>query len=311
MRILIAEDDPVSRRLLEATLRRWGNEPVVCRDGGEAWKVLQNEDAPKLLILDWMMPHLDGLELCRRVRKQSEEEYVYIILLTAKVEKEDIIEGLEAGADDYITKPFNMQELKVRLRAARRILELQEALIDAREKMRDRATHDPLTGLWNRDAITEILNTEYQRARRESHYMAVAMADIDHFKQVNDTFGHLAGDAVLREVARRITSSLRPYDAVARYGGEEFLFVLPGCDMERGKKMAERIRGRISAEPMDTPDGLISITVSFGVADTSFGTDGEPEQVLRAADAALYKAKEAGRDRVELAPTDSQPNMSK
>jgi two-component system cell cycle response regulator len=301
MKILIAEDDAVSRRLLEATLAKWGNEVVSCANGEEAWRFLQKPDSPKLLILDWMMPRLDGVELCRRVRKQNLEEYVYIILLTAKGEKEDLLEGLEAGADDYITKPFILQELKVRIRAGRRILELQEALIAARERMRDRASHDALTGLLNRAGIEEILIRELQRAVREGHRLALAMADLDHFKGVNDTYGHMAGDAVLREVAARMTSSLRSYDAVARYGGEEFLMVLPGCDLEKGKNMAERIRKKIAGKQIDTSEGMIQVSISIGVADSGSITGEDPESLLRACDAALYRAKERGRNQVRTA----------
>ena len=245
MQILIAEDDVITRRTLEALLVKWGYAVIVVRDGVEAWKILQGDAAPRLVILDWMMPGLDGIQICRQVRQRAAAPYVYILLLTAKGNQEDVINGLEAGADDYLTKPFHALELKARLRSGRRILELQQQLIAAREAFRLQATHDLLTGLWNHGAILDILQRELDRARRESNPLGVVMADLDHFKQVNDTYGHLAGDAVLREVAKRLSASVRPYDSVARYGGEEFLIVAPNCDPGSGLNLAQRLRSSL------------------------------------------------------------------
>src|SRR5882724_6037532 len=223
MRILIADDSVVSRHLLDATLRKWGYQVVVACDGEEALAVLQGDDAPKLAILDWVMPGLTGPEVCRKVRdhaKDKEREYTYILLLTSKSLKEDLITGMEAGADDYITKPFDQHELKVRLRAGTRIIDLERELVRAREDLRDQATRDSLTRIWNRGMILEILDRELARAERERRPVGLVLADLDHFKNVNDTYGHFAGDAVLREFVRRTGSSVRPYDAVGRYGGE-------------------------------------------------------------------------------------------
>ncbi len=299
MRILVAEDDPVSRHLLEAFLAKWGYEVIVAADGVEARRVLQHDNAPNLALLDWMMPGTDGVEICREVRKRAAEPYTYILLVTAKGQKQDILEGLEAGADDYLTKPFDPYELRARLRAGRRILELQEQLILAREQLRAEATHDSLTGVWNRAAIVEILHRELARAQRENTSVAAIMADLDHFKKINDTYGHLAGDAVLREVTRRMRASMRPYDALGRYGGEEFLVVAPGCDPATAFKIAERLRECVSREPVDIFEGPFPVTLSVGVA-ASRETK-EAEQLVQMADAALYRAKTAGRNRAELA----------
>ncbi len=301
MRILIAEDDPVSRRLLETFLVKWGYDVVVAGDGAQAWKVLQREDAPKLVVLDWMMPGMDGVQVCCEVRNRADRPYVYIILLTAKGHKEDIIEGIEAGADDYLTKPFDAHELRARLRAGRRILDLQEELVSAREALRVQATHDPLTGLWNRGAILDILRRELGRAQREGVPLGVVMADLDHFKRINDTHGHLAGDAVLQEATRRMRASVRPYDAIGRYGGEEFLIVVPACDAVSALHQAERLRASISGAPMKISQGLMPVTLSLGVAASGVAKDADADLLLRAADAALYRAKNAGRNRVELA----------
>jgi diguanylate cyclase (GGDEF)-like protein len=301
LKILIAEDETVSRRLLQNTLVKWGYEVVVCRDGQEAWEGLQTQDAPQLAILDWMMPKMDGLLVCKEIRKQSAEPYVYILLLTSKSQKEDLITGLEAGADDYLTKPFDAQELKAKLRAGKRILDLQTELINAREALRVQATQDPLTGLWNRGAIFETLRREIARAKRERNSVAVVMADLDHFKRINDSYGHLAGDAALRQVADRMRSSIRPYDAIGRYGGEEFLILLPGCNIPGAATVAERLMTSIAGEPVDLAGEKLLITCSLGVASNSEAPEADADWLIRAADAALYQAKSAGRDRVEFA----------
>ena len=301
MRILIAEDDPVSRRLLEAKLVKWGYEVVVTRDGNEAWQALQTEDAPRIAILDWMMPAMDGVEISRKVRKGAGEPYTYLILLTAMHQEEDLVTGMEAGADDYITKPFKSSELRVRLRAGRRIIELQDELIAAREALRAKATHDPLTGLWNHEEILLILGRELARAERQGQQVAVIMADLDHFKRVNDAHGHMAGDAVLRVASQRMLSLLRPYDALGRYGGEEYLIVLPSCDRESAVAVAERLRIGVGNDPVDTSEGFLPITSSFGVAVSDKETRGEVNSLVQAADLALYRAKKKGRNRVEVA----------
>jgi diguanylate cyclase (GGDEF)-like protein len=296
--VLIADDDPVSLRLLQVSLISAGYRVVVALDGLEALRVMNRDDSPRLAILDWMMPSLDGVDVCRAVRRNDREPYLYIILLTAKGHQTEIVEGLEAGADDYITKPYDLQELKARLRAGRRILELQEQLVAAREQLRIQATHDALTALLNRAAVLEVLDREVVRANREKHPMAVIMADLDHFKVINDTYGHQAGDEVLRETARRMLASLRPYDVVGRYGGEEFLIVVPIAELETASELADRLRQNIVAEPVAASAGArIPVTLSLGVA--ASGPPHQSAHLLRLADEALYAAKNAGRNRVE------------
>lgn len=302
MRILIAEDDPVSRRLLEAFLTRWGYDVVVARDGTEAWELLQREGAPKLAILDWMMPGMDGVQVCRKTRERTSRPYVYILMLTAKDRKQDIVQGIEAGADDYMIKPFDAHELKAHLLAGKRIVDLQEQLITAREELRVQATHDPLTGLWNHGSILDIVRVELERAQRQDNPLGVVMGDLDHFKRINDSYGHPAGDAVLCEVARRMHSSVRPYDSVGRYGGEEFLVVVPGCDRVDARHQAERLLASVRGQPILSSGGSLRVTISLGVAATSEPQSTDTESLLRAADAALYLAKRNGRDRVESAP---------
>jgi two-component system, cell cycle response regulator len=299
MRILIADDDAISRKLLRASLVKFGYEVIVCSDGNQAWQILQKEKAPNLVLLDWVMPGMDGVEVCRQVRGMGRHSYVYIILLTGKGAKEDVVEGLEAGADDYLIKPFDPSELQVRLRAGARIVQLQEELLSALDASRFAASHDPLTQLWNRAAIMDIAGKERVRAMREGTTVCVVMADIDYFKHVNDQYGHLAGDAVLREVAQRISNSVRPYDSVGRYGGEEFIVCLPECQLGEAEQIAERLRVAIGGNPISSAEGIFHVTISLGVASGELGTDRSVESIIHASDEALYRAKNLGRNRVE------------
>ncbi len=311
MRVLIADDSTVSRHLLEVTLHKWNYDVIVTSDGSEAWAILDQPDAPALAILDWMMPGMTGLEICRRVRKQNREPYTYILLLTSKSLKEDVVEGLEAGADDYVTKPFDQNELNVRLRAGRRIVDLQAELLKAREEQREQATHDSLTRVWNRPAILEILQRELDRTARENVPLTVIMVDLDHFKLVNDTHGHVAGDTVLREAVRRMQASMRSYDAIGRYGGEEFLIVLPRCDSENSRNQAERLRAAIAAESMKLSEGAIPLTASFGVTTVIDASQATSELLIYAADEALYQAKREGRNRVVSVPLERAVSRSR
>jgi two-component system cell cycle response regulator len=301
MKILIADDEPVSRRMLQGLLTKWGYDVVSAEDGKAAWEHLNAPDAPRIALLDWMMPGLHGVDVCREMRAHRPEPYTYILLLTAKDAKESVVEGLESGADDYLTKPFHPQELKARLRVGRRLLELEDTLVQAREAMRFKATHDALTGVWNRGTILETLDREITRSRRERVSLGVVIGDLDHFKSVNDTYGHLAGDSVLRETTRRMKASVRPYDAVGRYGGEEFLVLLPGCDGAATADKAEQLRAAIGQRPIETHSGPLRVTMSFGGLATGNWPNENANQTLQMVDAALYRAKQDGRNRVVMA----------
>jgi diguanylate cyclase (GGDEF)-like protein len=311
MRILIADDNPVSQRVLEACLRRWGDEVVAVADGQAAWEVLQQPDAPPLAILDWVMPGLEGPEVCRRVRRRAElvaslpehppPAYTYLLLLTGCDRPTDRLQALEAGADDYLVKPLDALELRTRLLAGRRIVRLQEQLLTAHADLQAKALRDPLTGLFNRSALLEVLEHELARSFRDRSALSLLLIDLDHFKWVNDTHGHLTGDAVLREAARRLRAGLRQSDWVGRYGGEEFLLVLPGCGLRDGWSTAERLRLALSAEPFPGGGGPIRVTLSGGLATADMDAAADATALLQAADDALYRAKALGRDRIHVA----------
>ena len=295
MKVLIADDSATSRAMLRTALSHWGYEVVLAEHGAQAWDILAQPEAPAMAILDWVMPHMTGPEVCRKVRETRREPYTYILLLTSKNSKGETVEGLEAGADDYIVKPFDQHELQVRLRVGKRIVDLQMDLLRAREELRDRANKDLLTMLPNRSAISTALEQELARSHRDKRTVGVVLLDIDHFKKINDTYGHFAGDAVLRETACRLRGNMRPYDQVGRYGGEEFLVVLPNCDLEQATMQAERMRSVLHSTGMMVEGAELQVSASFGVT-VSDGLGRNPDLFVRVADEALYQAKASGRN---------------
>ena len=299
MKLLIADDDVTSRSILTAVLTKRGFDVVVVEDGAAAWSVLQRADAPRLILLDWNMPGMEGVEICRRLRDNNVPDPPYVILLTARGNKSDIVSGLEAGANDYVAKPYDNEELLARIRVGQRMLEMQSNLMEARDALAHQATHDFLTGVFNRRAVLERLGQEISRAKRVNGSLSVGMFDIDHFKNINDAHGHQAGDEALIAFTRRIQSGLREYDCVGRYGGEEFLVIAPGTIGKDDESLYERLRAKIAEAEITTNAGAISLTVSVGVAP---GTGlSSVDALLATADAALYQAKAGGRNRVVYA----------
>ena len=301
MRILIADDDAMQRRILATSLAKAGHEIEMVSDGEAAWARLERGDV-RMVISDWMMPGIDGTELIRRIRATAGQRYVYTLLLTALDRQDDLLRGLEAGADDYLTKPVDLRELTARVAIGERILRLEDDRLRSHERLAVMARYDGLTGLLNRQAIQERAEAEAHRAARLRRPWSIVLFDIDHFKNVNDTFGHLDGDLVLRAVAGVLIDQKRPYDWAGRWGGEEFLLLLPETSLSEAVGVAERIRGAVDgrqlAGPQDTP---IHVTISAGVA--SAGTAARPhiDALLREADTALYEAKAGGRNRVVAA----------
>jgi diguanylate cyclase (GGDEF)-like protein len=301
MQALVVDDSAVYRKLIGDHLRSWSFGVTLAESGSEAWRILQQTDAPKLVLLDWVLPDLDGIELCKRIRQAgSSGPYVYVILLTSNEGRQNMLDAMQAGADDYLVKPFDELELKARLLVGKRILDLQEELVAARESMRHAATHDSLTGLMNRGEILKMLQRELERARRERKPVGVVLGDVDHFKSVNDTLGHLFGDEALREIGRRLRSQLRVYDGVGRYGGEEFLMVLPNCDLPNALVRANELREVVGSTPVACSGEERLITMSMGIAVSNADEKNELEALLNQADAGLYAAKEKGRNRTEL-----------
>jgi two-component system, cell cycle response regulator len=311
VKILVAEDDAISRTLLERTLHRAGYEVISAVNGIAAIEELSKDDPPRLALLDWVMPEKDGVEVCREMRRRKDQAYTYLILLSSRESKEDIVQGLESGADDYLTKPFDGDELRARLRVGERILELEDRLVEAREGMRFQATHDLLTSLWNRGVIIELIAREVERSHREKSLIAVMMCDIDHFKSVNDKYGHMTGDDVLREVSRRLQNSVRSYDMVGRFGGEEFIVVLNKCDPSTVISRAESMRNSIASKLIQASQNPLQITISVGVALSSEFPNSSADELIHAADQALYAAKAAGRNCIRLAAPLNQRSKAK
>ncbi len=303
-RVLIADDHPPTLQQLGEALTEWGYSVVTATDGLQAWEILQEAGAPRLVILDRRMPGLDGLEIVRRVREQCQEPYIYILLLTVYDHERQIASGLLAGADDYIVKPYHLEELQARLEAGQRILAIQHRLIQARDRLQSMATTDVVTGLWNRGTILEFLRKELARAHRSGDSVGLAVLDLDHFKSINDEFGHQVGDVVLRETGRRMREAVRDYDAIGRYGGDEFVSVHPGCSWENTARLGERLRAALTVEPIVAGSNVLQVTASVGVASSDMLLAPEPSRLVFLADAALYTAKRTGRDRVEIARSD-------
>ncbi|MGR3292959.1 MAG: diguanylate cyclase, partial [Candidatus Scalindua sp.] len=300
MKVLIAEDENITRHRLEKLLTDMDFEVVSCKGGLDAWNVIQSKNAPNILILDWMMPGMDGLEICRKVRKQAREPYTFILLLTSKDKHDDLVKGMEAGADDYITKPFNHSELKARLKAGKRIVELNEELLSVRNNFEKQAIHDKLTGLYNRHYMVEILEKEFSRTQRYQTDLSCLLIDLDYFKDVNDTFGHAFGDFVLREFSASLAQRERKADISIRYGGEEFLLLLPNTGIAGARSAAEKIRAVCEKKRYDDGNNSTSITTSIGISSVKYHQLHESNELLALADKALYRSKAEGRNRVTV-----------
>lgn len=299
--ILLVEDEPTTRLMAAHQLRRAGYEVEVAENGLQALERLRERLFP-ILLTDWEMPAMDGVALCRAVRAAQFDGYVYIILLTARDSKANVIEGLEAGADDYLTKPVNDHELAARLQTAQRILRLEQSLRTANQRNLQLSITDALTGTFNRHYLMGQLPKELERARRYARPLSAVLCDIDNFKKINDSVGHQAGDDVLVQFAALLQRSIRSeVDWVVRYGGEEFLVVLPEADFGAALAFAERVRKELETHGVEAAGGPLTITASFGVTSYS-GTPGQSERsvdaLIASADVCLYRSKRAGRNRV-------------
>jgi two-component system, cell cycle response regulator len=304
MKVLIVEDDPISLKLLSGTLSQLNYDVVEAKNGVEAWQILQQRTI-RLVITDWVMPEMDGITLTRLIRETEMAGYIYIIVLTGRQGIENIVDGLDAGADDYLIKPFDPKELSSRLHIGARILDLEQRLKGAYERMYELAMHDELTGLWNRRAFYTHAQSELERSERMVHALSILLLDIDHFKLVNDRYGHLVGDRALIMLAETITKNLRSYDRAGRWGGEEFIILLPETSLNEAVEIAERLRIQVMnarlpvhVEDQDNFDDELGIEISLGVATLNLGSAVSLDQLFDAADEMLYLAKRQGRNRV-------------
>ncbi len=299
--ILLAEDDPVSRKLLELNLSKAGFNVVSVANGLAAIEKFKEQFFP-IIVTDWEMPEMDGPELVRTVRQANAQGYVYIILLTSRDSKADKVSGLESGADDYLTKPFNPLELRARLNTGIRILNLERSLKKANEEIRYLSITDPLTECYNRGYLTEHIGQEISRVTRYGRCFSLLICDIDFFKKINDNHGHQAGDEVLKQFVVTLKDSIRQQvDWVVRYGGEEFVVVLPETKCDGLTIMAERLRATIENMTVPIESGFINITASFGGICVDSDTPPEKvnlETILKRADELLYQCKAAGRNKV-------------
>jgi diguanylate cyclase (GGDEF)-like protein len=304
---LIADDDRGTTAILAKTLQRWNVDVSIAPDGVAAWERLCSDDRrPSVALIDWMMPGLDGPELCRRIRQHPALEKMYVILLTGRDSRADMVMGLDAGADDYIVKPFDTEELRARVHVGIRVAALQERLAEQVEELQAAqaelarlAATDPLTGLSCRRKWFEMATTELHRSRRYAQPFSVLMCDLDYFKRINDTHGHSAGDDVLKQFARVLRTECRDTDLVGRLGGEEFAILLPQCRIDAAIDVGGRINESCRRIVVDAPAGPVSFTCSIGVTEVT-PRDASLEDVLERADAAMYQAKRNGRDGVEI-----------
>jgi diguanylate cyclase (GGDEF)-like protein len=304
VRILVVDDHPDNVEIINARLSSRGFVIETASNGEEALHVVR-ENPPHLILLDVMMPIMDGYEVCRRIKQDDSLPYIPIILVTARDSTQDKVEGLDAGADDYLTKPINFPELEARVRSMLRIKRLQDELDQknrelelANKRLRKLSITDGLTDLFNHRHIHELLHEEFERTRRSGEPLAVAMLDLDRFKLVNDTFGHPTGDVILYETARILRETAREIDMVGRYGGEEFVVILPGTDEEAAAQFADRVRVAVSEYLFRDEANEVTMTVSGGVASFPGLDIDHPDVLIKRADEALYAAKEGGRNRI-------------
>jgi two-component system, cell cycle response regulator len=308
MKILVADDDPTSRLIAQVAVRSLGHECHAASSGAEAWDAVRT-NRPDVVISDWMMPGLTGLQLCRNIRAHASGSYTYFIMVTSQGGHDEILEGMSAGADDYLIKPLDPDDLQARLIGAERVTSLHRQLAGQRteletlnQELADIARRDPLTGLRNRRALDEDLDLLEARVTRYGHRYCMGLLDVDHFKSYNDRYGHQAGDQVLQTVANQLEEQARGGDALYRYGGEEFLCVFPEQSMANGNLAIQRMRiglVQLAIPHEDNPRGVL--TISAGLAMMDPGRARSASEVLKEADEALYRAKQLGRNRVEQA----------
>lgn len=306
MKILVAEDDLICSRILQKNIENWGYKAVLARSGQAAWEALQDEEL-RLSILDWIMPGMDGVEVCRKIRRRKKYKYTYIILLSAKDRKQDIIAGLSSGADDYMTKPVNFLELRARLQTGKRVIDLEDKLLVIQNQLKDIASRDSLTKIWNRAEISKFLSEELERGQREKKPTGVILLDVDYFKKINDFYGHAIGDQALLQVVSRLKRKIRKSDKIGRYGGDEIIIILPNCGLTEIKRVGERLRLSVGKRSIRTELDSVPVTVSAGCATSELPGTASADKLIKIADSVLFKAKGLGRNCVVVAGQELEP----
>lgn len=299
--VLIADDSTTSRKMLKSAVDALGFQSICVANGQDAWTALSAPDGPSIALIDWVMPEMTGLELVSKLRAEMGSKILYLIMVTARSSSEEVIEGIEQGADDYVIKPFNRKELAVRIRAGERIVKLQRELVSANRQLETLARTDTLTGFYNRLALQHEMTAHSERPKETRSSTAFIMTDLDHFKRVNDEHGHDAGDAVLKQFSDRVRALLRPNDVVFRMGGEEFLLIAAEADEADALRISERVRINLQDTPFELPDGTaLTITCSLGVHVETHRIDKDFDRQIKKADEALYLSKNGGRNRVTV-----------
>jgi diguanylate cyclase (GGDEF)-like protein len=314
--LLIEDSEQQAARIIES-LEKLGYDALWGRSGFEGLR-LAREDAPDLVLLDVVMADMDGFAVCRWLKLGAETRNIPVIMLTVKGEVRDRVDGLNVGANDYLPKPFDDDELEARILAALRSRVMQTELQQRNAELESMLHHveglaitDPLTGLFNRRRFTDVLRREFAVTQRYKNVLSCVMVDLDHFKPVNDRFGHDAGDEVLKQTARKLADTLREVDLAARYGGEEFVILLPHTQKTEAAIVAERILELVRAQRFEFSGETLSVTASFGIADTADVSEGKAEELVRLADVALYRAKDGGRNRVVVYHSGPPPAQKK
>lgn len=295
-KLLLVEDDEDYRQLVEKKLLSSGYDVISAGNGIEALEALKTNDI-RLLITDWAMPQMSGRDLIKSIRSDGEKPYVYIIVLSAYSTVEDIVRGIDVGADDYLTKPFNLVELDARIKIGERIIDLESRLQNSIAEQAHMAQIDHLTKVFNRRYLFDIGQQIFEQGRRYKHRMALLMIDIDRFKLVNDAYGHDVGDEVLVQISKRFAKSIRNVDILGRQGGEEFIVLMPESSASGAHRVAERLRASLSGVPIKSSGPTISLTVSIGIAIQETATP-DLQALMKKADIALFRAKKAGRNRI-------------
>jgi diguanylate cyclase (GGDEF)-like protein len=300
MKILLADSDPLSRQQLELMLQEWKYEVASCANGLEAWNVIQSKECPELLIISDKLAGLDALEICRRTRKLGKPRYIFILLSVVRTKLEQTIQESEHCVDDYIVMPYCPQELKLRLRGARRFLDARRELNEARDFLKLISHHDFLTGLLSRSAILEQLQVEMLRFYREYKKLSIALACIDDFQRINDVYTHISGSKIISQTAKRLQSTIRTYDSIGRYGEVQFLIISPGCDQDGALSQAKRLLASVNKQPIDISEGLIPVTVSIGVVVLEVVKILDHEILIQFAYSALALAQQRGGNAIEM-----------